>query len=101
MTMATSPTTTSRYWHAAFWRAVAERAIRTFAQSLLAVLSVGGLDLMSVPWQGALSSAGFATLLSVLTSVAANKFGNAGPSLADEVVSVGRHERREPNLRGV
>jgi hypothetical protein len=97
--VSTSPTGTARYWTAAFWRAVAERAISTFAQSLVAVLSVGGLDLMSVPWWAALSTAGFATLLSVAKCVAANKFGNAGPSLADEVVTVGRHERREVPTR--
>ena len=46
-----------------FWRFTSERAIKSFAQSLLAVLSVGGLGLLEVNWITALSTAGMATLL--------------------------------------
>jgi hypothetical protein len=58
-----------------FWRLTAERAARSFAQSLLAVLSVGGLGLLEVDWLTALSTAGMATLLSVLTSVGGAHIG--------------------------
>jgi len=52
-----------------FWRFTTERAVKSFAQSLLAVLSVAGLGLFEVDWTAALSTAGMATLLSVLTSL--------------------------------
>jgi len=52
-----------------FWRFTTERAVKSFAQSLLAVLSVGGLGLFDVDWLAALSTAGMATVLSVLTSL--------------------------------
>jgi Putative lactococcus lactis phage r1t holin len=86
-------------WGRAFWEATAERAVSTMAQTLVAVLSVGGLDLASVPWWGALSTAGLAGVLAVAKAVAANGSGNPGPSLANETISVGRHERRDTPTR--
>ena len=65
-----------------FWRFTSERAIKSFAQSLLAVLSVGGLGLLEVNWITALSTAGMATLLSVLTSIGSAQVGpNDNPSV--------------------
>ena len=58
-----------------FLRELGERALKTFAQALLAVLGAGAFDLVSVPWKGALAAAGFAALLSVLSSVASAPFG--------------------------
>lgn len=58
-----------------FWRLTLERAVKTFAQSLLAILGVNGVGLLTVPWVAALSTAGMATLLSVLTSVASVPVG--------------------------
>lgn len=55
---------------------LAERAIKTFCQALAATLTAGAVDLISVPWTGALSAAGLAALLSVLTSVASAGFGD-------------------------
>ncbi len=52
-----------------FWQLSIERAIKTFAQSLLAILSANGVGLLDVPWGPALSTAGAAALLSVLTSM--------------------------------
>lgn len=90
-------------WTVTFWKAVAERAVFTFAETLLAVLGVGATDLLSVPWVSALSTAGLAALLSVLKSIVANKVGNAGPSFSTETLAPptstpdvstrGRHER--------
>ena len=87
-------------WTAAFYKALAERAVSTFAWTLLGVLSVAGLDLMSAPWGAALSAAGMAAVLSVLKSLAVNYVSGNGPSLATErlspvVESHGRHERPE------
>lgn len=53
-----------------FWRGAAERAVKTFAQALIAVLGADGFGLLNAPWLTALSTAGMAALLSVLTSVA-------------------------------
>lgn len=54
-----------------FWVAVGERAVKTFAQALLATLAVSSapLDVLHVNWAGALSIGLGATLLSVLTSL--------------------------------
>lgn len=64
---------TSRFWALAF-----ERAIKTFAQSLLAVLGANGIGLLTAPWITALSTAGMAALLSVLTSVTSEPVGQRG-----------------------
>jgi len=45
------------------------RALKTFAQSLIAVFAVGS-TVLDINWQMALATAGTAALLSVLTSVA-------------------------------
>lgn len=52
-----------------FWRAALVRALRTFAQALIAVIGTSVL-LEQVRWLEALSAAGLAALLSLLTSIA-------------------------------
>ncbi|MGH3822278.1 MAG: holin [Pseudonocardiaceae bacterium] len=65
-----------------FWQLTAERALKTFAQSLLAILSADGVGLLTVPWLPALSTAGAAALLSVLTSMTSAPLGEPNsPSL--------------------
>ena len=61
-----------------FWQSTAERAVKSFAQSLLALLSAGQIGLLQVAWLTTLSTAGMATLLSVLSSVASSRVGAAG-----------------------
>ncbi|MFC7308016.1 holin [Streptomyces monticola] len=56
-------------WNAAFWKDTAERAVRTFAQALVAVLTAGATNLLDVDWAAALSTAGMATVLAVLTAI--------------------------------
>lgn len=59
--------TSSRYWRA--WaRAAAIRALKTFAQTLAASIAVSS-TLTDAPWIPALSAAGMAALLSLLTSL--------------------------------
>ena len=71
----------------AFWSAAIERAIRTFAQSIIAVVSVAGFTPADVDWKQLLAVGGIAAGVSLLTSVASSGVGNAGPSLASEVLS--------------
>lgn len=61
-----------------FWLLASERAVKTFAQTLVAVFGVGGITLLSAPWTTALATAGMAALLSVLTSVASEPLGEGG-----------------------
>lgn len=56
-------------WTKQFWLGAAERAIKTIAQSLAAVLAVSGIGLLTVDWVAALSVAGAAGLASLLTSI--------------------------------
>ncbi|MDT0270247.1 holin [Streptomyces sp. DSM 44915] len=53
-----------------WWRATLERAVRTAAQTLVAVLGAGAVDLLTVDWGPALATAAGAALLAVLTAVA-------------------------------
>ena len=65
-----------------FWQLASERAVKTFAQSLLAIFSATGVGLLTVPWMAALSTAGMAAVLSVLTSMASAPVGEPDtPSL--------------------
>ncbi len=65
-----------------FWLSAVERAVKSFAQSLVALLGVGGLGLLDAPWPTLLSTAGMASLLSVLTSIASERVGpDHDPSL--------------------
>ena len=81
----------SNIWTAEFWRATAERALRTAAQAALLVL-VGDayeslqVNAFAVDW---MRVAGFAlggALLSVLTSLAGNAVSKSGPSFGDTEV---------------
>jgi len=71
---------------AQFWKAAAERAVKTLAQTLIAILAVGQTTVLTVDWTQAAAVAATATLLSLLTSVASAGVGNPGPSLASEEV---------------
>jgi tRNA A37 threonylcarbamoyladenosine dehydratase len=46
-----------------------ERAIKTFAQSALAVISVGGVGIIDVDWANVMSVSLLAMVMSLLTSV--------------------------------
>lgn len=65
----------------------AERALKTFVQSLLAVLTVQGVSsLLDVDWLQALSVAALATVISVLTSLLSVKLGHNGTASATDAV---------------
>lgn len=46
-----------------------ERAVKTFAQTMLATISVGASGLVDVDWLNALSVSALALVMSLLTSV--------------------------------
>ncbi len=52
-----------------FWAQAFERALKTFAQAVLALLTGDGLGLLDVNWGTVASVAGLAALASVLTSI--------------------------------
>ena len=56
------------YWKK-FWRAAIIRALRTFAQSLIATIPVG-IAINEIGWAEALGIAATAAVLSILTSLA-------------------------------
>jgi hypothetical protein len=71
-------------WSAAFWKASAERAVKTFAQAFAAYLVAEATGILDIDWTTGASVAGLATLLSVLTSVGSDAITTgAGPSLTD------------------
>lgn len=55
-------------WTALFWKGLAERAIKTFFQALVAAIGVAA-TLGDVNWLPIISTAGLAALLSAATSV--------------------------------
>lgn len=61
----------------AFLAAAGERAARAAAAALLSVWLIGGVafNLVGVDWGSSLGIAGGAAVISVLTSVAAGRFG--------------------------
>lgn len=72
----------------AFIVAAGERALKTFAQALVAVFAAG-VTILDIDWMQSIAVAGTAALLSILTSVASNNVGPFyGPSLSDEAVMV-------------
>lgn len=69
-----------------FLKAVAERAIKTFLQTFIAI--AGTANLFDVGSTADAAGVAFsAAVLSVMTSLASAQFGSNGPSLAGEQVS--------------
>ena len=74
----------------------AERAVKSFAQGVLATFGAGALDVLHADWGNALSLGTGAAVLSVLTSLLSVKFGHSGTaSLTTAVEPAGRHRAPE------
>jgi len=58
-----------------FWIQALERAVKTAAQSALALLTANGTGLLDIDWTALGSVAGLAAVASVLTSVVTSGFG--------------------------
>ena len=67
-----------------FWARTAERAIKTGAQTAVALLGAGAVDVLTVDWQQIASVSAGAAVVSVLTSLAGTTVGDpTDPSLVD------------------
>lgn len=72
----------ARMFTGRFWRHAAERAVKTAAQTAVALVGAGAVDVLAVDWQQVGSVSAGAALVSVLTSVAsAGASGDDTPSL--------------------
>lgn len=69
-----------------FLKAVAERAIKTFVQTLLAIFGTSTAGVLEADLAASVQVAAAATLLSVLMSFASASYGKQGPSLAGETI---------------
>ena len=71
-------------WTKRFWQAVAERAVKTAAQSAVLVIGADQFNVIHVDWLEVAGFAGGGAVLSVLTSVASARLSDGdGPSAND------------------
>lgn len=71
-------------WSKQFWRDTAERAIKTVAQTAVALLGTGAIGLLDVDWVQVASVSALAGIVSVLTSIGSDNIGTKGtPSLVE------------------
>lgn len=69
-----------------FFSDAAERAISTFIQTLLVLIGSDTANLLTLDWKGILAASVSAAVLSVLKSVGAVNFGNAGTASLSKAV---------------
>lgn len=53
-----------------WWKAAANRAVRTMAQTAVALLGTGAIGVMDVDWISVISASALAGIVSILTSIA-------------------------------
>ena len=74
-------------WTWNFWKQALERAIKTAAQSAVAILGVAGLGILDVDWKQVASVVGLAVVASVLSSIATSTMGQEGSPSAVAVAA--------------
>jgi len=74
-----------------FLTATLERALKTFAQTLLATVGADAAGVLTATTANAAKVAAGAAILSVLTSFASSASGRSGPSLAGETTEPDTH----------
>lgn len=75
-------------WTLAFWKGLAERGIKTAAQTLAGLIAATGLGILDVDWQQAFSVTALVTLASVLTSIGNSDFVAGPPNAKVEFTTV-------------
>lgn len=85
-------------WTRKYWQDLAERAIKSFAGGLAAILTAGATSVLDVDWTQALSVAALAAAASVLTSIASAPFGTPQSASLVSATYAGRH-RAEADRR--
>lgn len=88
-----------KYASATFWEGLAERAISTFAQSLVGAFGVG-TSIFGLDWKGALGIAGAATLVSVLKSFSQPEETDRAVATAETEAYTPRHSTGQTGLAG-
>lgn len=69
-------------WGKRFWQDAAERAVKTVAQTAVALLGTGAIGLLDVDWVQVVSVSALAGVVSLLTSIGSDNIGTKGtPSL--------------------
>ena len=71
--------TTGSIWTADFWKATAERVIRTFAQAFAAAFVANATGIIGANWEAIVSISGGAALVALMTCIAANITTHEGP----------------------
>lgn len=73
-------------WTVKFWKAAAERAVKSAAQALVLLWAAdGGFNILDVNYPEAFGLSGGAAMLSLLTSVISSAVGDSSsPSLVNE-----------------
>lgn len=66
--------------------AILERAVKTFAQTFVALAGANAVDIFTLSSVDALKASLSAAVLSIMSSLASAKYGTHGPSLAGETV---------------
>lgn len=88
-----------KYASATFWEGLAERAISTFAQSLVGAFGVGS-SLFGLDWKGALGIAGAATLVSILKSFSLPEETDRAVATSELGAYTPRHASGQTGLAG-
>ncbi len=82
-----------------FWVAAGIRALKTFAQALIAVIGTDALGVTDVDWMQAAEAAALAAILSLLMSAASMPFGEKGtPGLPGEDIAPERRKAKAKSL---
>ena len=68
-------------WTKLFWKAVFERAVKTFCQAAVALLIGDGMGITDVNWASVASIAGLACVVSVLSNIATAGVTDGNPSI--------------------